>query len=290
MTASYQPFEPLPVPARAGIGLRGDHYADLAATRPPLGFLEIHSENYFGQGGTPHKYLHLLRADYPLSFHGVGLSLGSCDPLVDRHIKRLKELIEIYQPGLISEHLSWGSVNGRFLNDLLPVPYTSPALEHIVRRVEKVQDLLGRQILVENISSYLQYDETSMPEWEFVAEVARRSGCGILLDVNNVYVNACNHGFDPLKFLRGIAPATVREIHLAGHTINTFEHGQVLIDTHNQRVSEPVWQLYRAAVKQFGAVPTLIEWDTDLPELSVLLSEAEQAQRIMDEESHARVA
>ena len=180
MTPVQQPFEPCPIPARAGIGLRGDHYAELAATRPDLGFLEVHSENYFGRGGTPHKYLRLLRADYPLSFHGVGLSLGSSDPLSAPHLDRLKELINIYQPGLVSEHLSWGSTGGRYLNDLLPVPYTEASLAHMVAKVNEVQEQLGRQILVENISSYLEFQDTSLPEWEFVAEVANRSGCSIM--------------------------------------------------------------------------------------------------------------
>ncbi len=288
-TASYN-YTPRPIPARAGIGLRGDHYAEITETKPTIGFLEVHSENYFGRGGTPHHYLHQLREEYPLSFHGVGLSLGSSDPLNEEHINRLKELIEEYQPDLVSEHLSWSSVGNRYLNDLLPVPYTQDALAHMVSRVEQVQERLRRQILIENVSSYLEYEQSDIPEWDFVAEVANRSGCGVLLDINNIYVNSQNHGFEPAQFLNAVPQTVVKEIHLAGHTVNEFEDGRVLIDTHNQLVSEPVWELYRSAIKQFGPVPTLIEWDTDLPPLSVLLDEAGKAQRILEERSHARVA
>ena len=281
---------PRPIPARAGIGLRGDHYAEITEGKPAIGFLEVHSENYFGHGGTPHRYLRQLREEYPLSFHGVGLSLGSSDPLNERHINRLRELIEEYQPDLVSEHLSWSSVGNRYLNDLLPVPYTQEALTHMVSRVEQVQERLRRQILIENVSSYLEYAQSDIPEWDFVAEVANRSGCGVLLDINNIYVNSQNHNFEPVQFLNAIPQIVVKEIHLAGHTVNEFEDGRVLIDTHNQLVSEPVWELYRCAVKQFGPVPTLLEWDTDLPPLSVLLGEAGKAQRILEERSHARVA
>jgi len=290
MDDGRQRFAPRPIPARAGIGLRGDHYAEIADTRPKIGFLEVHSENYFGESGTPHRYLQRLRADYPLSFHGVGLSLGSTDPLNDQHLRRLQELIDFYQPDLVSEHLSWSSIGGRYLNDLLPLPYTKEALLHLLPRIEKVQEKLGRQILVENVSSYLEYTTSTIPEWEFVAEVANRSGCGILLDVNNIYVNSQNHDFDPQQFLDAIPGSLVKEIHLAGHTVNEFADGRILIDTHNQLVSAPVWELYRAAIERFGAIPTLIEWDTDLPPLSVLLGEAAHAQRLLDETIHARVA
>jgi len=284
------PFQRNPVPARAGIGLRSDHYQAIEETRPDVAFLEVHSENYFGRGGVPHRYLQLLRADYALSLHGVGLSLGTTDTLDRDHLQRLKELIARYQPGLVSEHLSWSSVGGTYMNDLLPLPYTDEAMSHVVDRINEVQDFLRRQILIENVSSYFEYNDSDIPEWEFLAGVAERSGCGILLDCNNLYVNSRNHGFDTSLYIRSIPLHLVQEIHLAGYTVNTFEDGQLLIDTHNQLVSKPVWALYRDAVRRFGAVPTLVEWDTDLPELPVLLQEAMRAQTILDEETRARVA
>jgi uncharacterized protein (UPF0276 family) len=289
MTSPADGFTAQSIPARAGIGLRSEHYQDVLATHPAVGFFEVHSENFFGLGGAPHRILETIRADYPLSFHGVGMSLGSVDPLNKEHSQRLKQLVDYYQPGLVSEHLSWSSVDGQYFNDLLPLPYTPEALHHIVDRVRQIQDTLQRQILVENVSSYLQYTHSTIPEWEFVAQVAEQSGCGILLDVNNIYVNAVNHNFDARIFLGGIPAQLVKEIHLAGHTVNEFEDGTILIDTHDQLVCDEVWSLYRDAVRRFGPKPTLIEWDTSLPELSVLLDEASTAQTILDE-LHARVA
>ncbi|MDQ2695593.1 MAG: DUF692 domain-containing protein [Pseudomonadota bacterium] len=273
---------PDPIPARAGIGLRAGHYAAVLETRPPVGWLEVHSENYFGDGGRPLHYLEQIRAHYPLSLHGVGLSIGSTDPLSTAHLDRLKGLIHRFQPALVSEHLSWSSAGGRYLNDLLPLPYTEEALEHMVARVQAVQDYLDRQILIENVSSYLQYDASTIPEWEFVAELARRAGCGLLLDVNNIYVNACNHGFDAAAYLRAIPRPAVQEIHLAGHTVKRFADAELRIDTHNQRVCADVWDLYRQAVGRLGPIPTLIEWDTDLPPLEVLVDEARRADAILE--------
>lgn len=272
-----------PIPALAGIGLRSAHYQHLLQTLPDIGWLEVHSENYFGAGGPPLFYLEQARAHYPLSLHGVGLSLGSVDPLSTDHLHKLSGLIDRFQPALVSEHLSWGSVTGRFLNDLLPLPYTEEALDHMVGRVEQVQDFLGRQILVENVSSYLQFADSTIPEPEFLAEVARRSGCGILLDVNNVYVSATNHGFDAIDYLDSIPAAAVQEIHLAGYTVNRFEDGEVLIDTHSRPVSAPVWLLYRRALERLGPTPTLIEWDADLPPLAGLVNEARRADRFLEE-------
>ena len=280
---------PSSIPVRAGIGLRAEHYDAVLETRPSVGWLEVHSENYFGAGGKPLDYLERIRVHYPLSLHGVGLSIGSTDPLDKLHLAKLKRLIERFEPALVSEHLSWGSVGGRYLNDLLPLPYTREALYHLVARVSQVQDLLGRQILIENISSYLQYVESSIPEWDFLAELVERTGCGVLLDVNNIYVSVRNHGFDPGTYLRGIPRHAVREIHLAGFTVNRFEDGEILIDTHNRPVHPAVWTLYRQAVQRFGPIPTLIEWDSDLPELAVLVGEAQQADAIL-EERHARAA
>ncbi|MBI5612833.1 MAG: DUF692 domain-containing protein [Gammaproteobacteria bacterium] len=280
---------PGPIPACAGIGLRAPHYRELLADRPPLGWLEVHSENYFGDG-PPLDYLEQLRAHYPVSLHGVGLSLGSTDPLDRRHLRNLKALIARVAPGLVSEHLSWSSVGGTYLNDLLPLPYTEEALALFIARVGEAQDFLGRELLIENPSSYLQYRHSTIPEAEFLAEIARASGCGLLLDVNNVYVSAANHGFDALRYLRTVPAAAVKEIHLAGFSVNRYADGEVLIDTHSTRVAPPVWALYRAAVQRLGRLPTLIEWDTDIPALAVLLDEMRQADAVLNEPCHADVA
>jgi len=278
-----------PIPARAGIGLRAEHYREVITTRPAVAWLEVHSENYFGEGGAPHYYLEQARRDYPLSLHGVGLSLGSADALNRTHLGKLKALIQRYEPGLISDHLSWSSVDGKYLNDLLPLPYLEETLRHVTERVMQTQEFLGREILIENPSSYLQYRHSDIGEAEFLAELSARSGCGILLDVNNLYVSASNHGYDAKAYLRAIPPARVREIHLAGHTVNRYPEGEMLIDTHNARVCDAVWALYRDALAHVGPAPTLIEWDTDLPALSVLLDEAHRAEAIQ-EQALARVA
>lgn len=269
-----------PIPACAGIGLRAEHYQEILDQQPKVGWFEIHSENYFGDGGRPLYYLEKIAADYPMSFHGVGLSIGTTDPVSEGHLQKLKQLIDRFNPGFISEHLSWGSVGGRHFNDLFPMPYTKEALDHMVDRVSRVQDYLGVQILIENVSSYLQFEASDIPEWEFITDLADRSGCGVLLDVNNIYVNACNHNFDPIVYLDAIKPEHVKEIHLAGHTVKQLEHGVILIDTHNKLVCEDVWSLYRDSVKRFKDVPALIEWDSDIPELSVLLQEAATADYI----------
>ena len=262
---------------RAGIGLRPPHYRAMLDVMPDVSFLEVHSENFFGDGGQPLKYLTKFREDYAISTHGVGLSLGSTDPLSLEHLKKLKRLVDLIEPALVSEHLCWVGVNGRFLNDLLPLPYTTESLDHVVARVYEVQDFLKRPILVENVSSYLEFVDSTIPEWEFVREVAHRAGCQILLDVNNIYVNAVNHDFDALTYLDSIAPGSVGEIHLAGFQ----DTGDILIDTHGAAVSDEVWKLYRYAIARFGNVPTLIEWDTDIPVLPVLLDEAQKANRIL---------
>lgn len=266
-------------PSRAGIGLRTPHYQAMLQTRPPVSFLEVHSENFFGDGGQPLRYLTRFREDYPVSSHGVGLSLGSADPVNPVHLQKLKRLVDLIEPTLVSEHLCWVGVDGRYLNDLLPLPYTEESLAHVVDQVDRVQSYLGRRILVENVSSYLQFVESTIPEWEFVREVARRAGCGILLDVNNIHVNAVNHGFDAHTFIDAIEPGSVGEIHLAGFQ----DTGELLIDTHGDLVSDPVWQLYRHALARLGPVPTLIEWDIDIPPLEVLLGEAAKADRMLAE-------
>ena len=267
-----------PETACAGIGLRAPHYEAIARTRPRLSFLEVHSENFFGDGGPPLAWLERFRADYALSLHGVGLSLGTAGALDDTHLAKLEALVERFEPALVSEHLCWSAIGGRFANDLLPLPYTREALANVVSQIGRVQERLGRRILVENVSSYLEFEASTIPEWEFVAEAARASGCGILLDVNNIWVNAVNHGFDPRGYLEAIDPAHVREIHLAG-----FDAGEGgLIDSHAKPVAAEVWDLYEAAVARCGPRPTLIEWDTDLPALDVLLGEARKADAILE--------
>jgi len=270
-----------PVPAQAGIGLRAAHHDALLAERPATGWIEVHSENYFVDGGSQLDYLLQARRLYPLSLHGVGLSLGSTDPLDRTHLAELARLVERTEPGLVSEHLSWSSVEGRYFNDLLPLPCTREALAHMVRRVDEVQEYLGRQILIENVSSYLQFEGAEFEEADFLAELARASGCGILLDVNNVYVSACNHGFDALAYLERLPVAPVQEIHLAGHSVNRWPGGEIRIDTHSAPVCEAVWSLYIAALGRFGRVPTLIEWDAELPPLATLVAEAARADRLL---------
>ena len=271
-----------PNPWGAGLGLRAQHYRDVLEQLPDVGWFEVHSENYFGDGGRPLDYLQQIAAHYPLSLHGVGLSIGSTDPLSSTHLNKLKSLIHRFEPALVSEHLSWGSVGGRYFNDLLPLPYTEEALDHMVARVQQVQDYLGRQLLIENVSSYLQYQCSTIPEWEFLTELARRTGCGLLLDINNIYVNSRNHQFNPESYIDAIAADTVQEIHLAGHTVKQLEQTQILIDTHDACVSDAVWALYRKAARRFTATAVLIEWDSNIPPFSVLLNEAAKAREIFD--------
>jgi uncharacterized protein (UPF0276 family) len=267
----------------SGIGLRSQHHAEFLGRRPPVGWVEVHSENFFARGGQQRAVLAEVAAHYPLSLHGVGLSIGSTDPLDRTHLAELARLVRDFNPLLVSEHLAWGSVDGRHLNDLLPLPYTAEALRHMAARVAAVQDFLGRQILIENVSSYLQFNGSEMAEWEFLAALTAESGCAILLDVNNLYVNAINHGFDPGKYLSSIPPHAVKEIHLAGHSVQRLGTRELLIDTHAAPVCSAVWELYAAALERFGPLYTLVEWDAELPALDVLLGEAgriEQALRV----------
>lgn len=274
------------IPLRVGIGLRAQHYRAMMETLPDVGWLEIHGENYFCDGGQPLNVLETLRARYPLSVHCVGLSLGSADGLDAKHLRKLKGLIDRFEPDLVSDHLSWGAVDGVHLNDLLPLPFTDEALHVVCRNVDSVQSRLGRIILLENVSSYLTYRHSTIPEWDFISEVSRRTGCGVLLDVNNIYVNAVNHGFDAIDYLQGIPIDAVREMHLAG-----FEDGgECLIDTHSRPIADPVWELYAEALGRFGPLPTLIEWDSDVPSLSTLLEEARKAERMLSGERYASLA
>jgi hypothetical protein len=268
------------VPARAGIGLRAAHHEAILSGLPDVGWLEAHSENYFAAGGVSHSALEALRHHYPISLHGVGLSVGGTDPLDRGHLADLRAAIERYEPALVSEHLCWSAAGGRHTNDLLPLPFTREALRHVSARVAEIQDAIGRSLLIENVSSYLEFQGADMTEWQFLATLANETGCGILLDVNNVFVSSRNHAFDAVEYLDSIPRAAVREIHLAGHSRREVEGTTLLIDTHDGRVCEEVWRLYARALARFGSVPTLIEWDVDLPELGVLVAEAHAADRI----------
>jgi uncharacterized protein (UPF0276 family) len=266
-----------PIPVAVGVGLRFQHHEVVANERPDVAWLEVHTENYMG-GGTPLRYLEDIRRDYPISCHGVGLSLGSAEGLDPAHLDRVRRVVERFDAALVSEHLSWSLVDGRYLADLLPLPMTEEALEVVCRHVDEAQTRLRRRILVENPSSYLRYRHSTIPEWEFLAAADRRTGCGILCDINNIYVSACNHGWDPLVYLASLPPAAIGEIHLAGHSVRQLDSGITLrIDDHSARVIPEVWALYAEALSRFGPIPTLIEWDTNVPALEVLLDEASRA-------------
>ncbi len=266
------------IPVKAGIGLRPPHFARVLAELPAVPWLELHSENFFCAGGEMLRILEKVREDYVIRLHGVGLSLGSADAPDRKHLSALKTLVQRFSPGLVSEHLCWGAVDGQHLNDLLPLPYTEEALNLVVEHVDAAQEFLGHRILIENISSYLTFSASTIPEWEFLATLAQRSGCSILLDVNNIYVNSVNHGFDPRAYIMAIPPRMVGEIHLAGFSEKTDLPVPLLIDTHNCPVFSEVWELYAEALDHLGPVPTLIEWDQDIPELEVLLLEAAKAE------------
>ena len=270
------------IPARGGVGLKAEHYRTIVETLPDVGFFEVHAENYMGAGGPPHRYLSAIRERYPLSLHGVGLSIGADRPLDKDHLQRLKELIERYRPGLFSEHLAWSSHDIGFLNDLLPVPYTAETLARFVEHIDHVQHMLGLRMLLENPSTYLAFAESTYSEIGFIAEVVRRTGCGLLLDVNNVYVASTNQQWDPITYIDAYPLARVQEIHLAGYTSEADDKGRpLLIDTHNRPINEIVWDLYAHAVGLTGPVPTLIEWDADVPAWSTLKAEADHAVAIM---------
>jgi len=269
------------IPARAGIGLRFQHHQPVLDARPDVAWMEVHTENYMG-GGTPLKYLDAIRRDTPISLHGVGLSLGSAEGVDPAHLERIRRVAERVEPGLMSEHIAWNLVGGTYLADLLPLPMTEEALDVVCRHVEQTQSYLKRRILVENPSTYVAFGNSIIPEWEFMATVAARTGCGILCDVNNICVSAHNHGWDASGYLAALPPEAVGEIHLAGHSIRTFADGSSLrIDDHGSKVTKEVWTLYRQAVARFGAVPTLIEWDNEIPPLDVLLDEAQHAERVI---------
>jgi uncharacterized protein (UPF0276 family) len=275
-----------------GIGLRAPHVAELLATRPAIGWLEVHAENYMG-AGAPLAALEQLRADYPLSVHGVGLSLGSAEALDNRHLSRLHRLITRLAPAFVSEHLSWSIAGGIYLNHLLPLPYTEETLAVVARHVTHTQEVLQCRLLIENPSSYLRFAHSVIPEPEFLGELVRRTGCGLLCDVNNIYVSCCNLGGDPVGYLNALPAPAVGEIHLAGHAANDADGQTILIDDHGAPVSNAVWALYDHALARFGLLPTLIEWDTNIPALAVLCAEARTAERFIrraEEADYAGVA
>ena len=269
-------------PPSVGVGFKAEHFDAILDSRPKLGFFEIHAENYMGAGGPPHRRLEAIRALYPLSLHGVGLSIGSPAPLDRAHLARLASVAGRYQPALVSEHLAWSTHEGAFFNDLLPLPYTEETLTRVCEHVDVVQSALRRRILLENPSTYVAFAETTMGETDFLSEIVRRTGCGLLLDVNNVFVSAANHGFDPHRYLAGFPFAAVGEIHLAGYADDSDDAGlPLLIDAHDSPVREAVWALYGDALRRLGPTPTLVEWDNDLPQWPTLLGEARRAERAM---------
>lgn len=277
----------MPLPPMPGLGFKSEHFEDIRATRPNLGFLEVHAENYMGAGGPPHRQLAALRQDYALSLHGVGLSIGGPDRPDPAHLRRLRELIVRYEPASFSEHLAWSSHGGDYLNDLLPLPYTSETLQIVCDHVDEVQASLGCRLLLENPSTYVLFAQSSLTETEFLAEIARRTGCGLLLDVNNVFVSCTNHRTDPEAWLAAFPLQAVGEVHLGGHACEDLPSGPLLIDDHGSPVADPVWQLYEEVIAQVGPLPTLIEWDNDVPAFPVLLAEAHRAARLLQQAARA---
>jgi len=260
-----------------GIGLRSPHYADIERDKPRVPWFEVLIDNYLNKGGAVRQHLHAIRQDYPITFHGVSMSIGSADPINRDYLRVLKQAMDEFEPVHISDHLCWSSINGQYSHDLLPLPYINNAVQHVVERIQQVQDVLQQQILIENVSSYLQYNMSVMEEWEFLAEIAERADCYILLDINNIYVSAFNQSFDPVHYIKAVPTERVREMHLAGYE----DQGTHLLDTHSEAVHPPVWELYEQALQYVGAVPTLIEWDNDIPDFSVLQQEAHTASEIM---------
>ncbi len=274
--------EQRPIPARAGVGLKPEHVAEILESEADVGFFEVHAENYMGAGGMPHAQLRAIREQYPLSLHGVGMSIGGERPIDKDHLARFKTIAEHYRPGLVSEHLAWSTHDDVFYNDLLPVPYTNAVLNRIVEHVDEVQNALGRQMLIENPSTYVTFSQSSWSEVDFMAEIARRSGCGLLFDVNNVFVSATNHGYSPRDYILAYPLHLVQEIHLAGHAADEDDKGRpLLIDAHDREVCNDVWELYRLVLSRTGPLPSLVEWDNDVPQWPVLLAQAQIADEIL---------
>lgn len=269
------------LPDTAGVGFKPEHFADIRKDARKVGFFEVHAENYMGAGGLPHAQLSSLRADYPISIHGVGLSIGGARGIDRDHLARLKRLCDRYQPESFSEHLAWSSHGADYLNDLLPLPYTDETLRTVASHVSQVQDALGRRLLLENPSTYVLFEQSTIPETAFLKEVARRSGCGLLLDVNNVFVSATNHGLDPEAYIAAFPLELVGEIHLGGHTAEELASGPLLIDAHATAVADPVWDLFAGVIARCGRLPTLVEWDNDVPDWPTLAGEVGRAQAIL---------
>jgi uncharacterized protein (UPF0276 family) len=269
-----------------GVGLRREHYGIVLRERPKVPWFEVISENFMVPGGRPRHVLEAVRRDYPVALHGVSLSVGSAEPLDRAYVRALKTLVDWVEPTIVSDHLCFTALAGHNSHDLLPLPFTEEAVETAAQKIRQVQDILGRRILVENVSTYLRYRHGTMTEWEFVSAVAEQAGCGLLLDVNNVHVNSVNHGFDPSAYLEGIPEGLVGQYHLAGHE----DHGDHLIDTHDHPVPEPVWSLFAFALRRFGPKPALIEWDALIPELPALLGEAQRADSLMEDARVRQVA
>ena len=279
------------LPAHAGVGFKLEHFRDILAAAQPIGFFEVHAENYMGAGGPPHAQLGALRERYALSVHGVGLSLGSMQPLNSDHLARLKVLCNRYKPESFSEHLAWSSHAGVYFNDLLPLPYTRQTLARVAEHIDEVQTTLGRTMLLENPSHYIGIAESTIPEIDFLTEVAKRTGCGLLLDVNNVFVSAKNQGTDPLLYLEAFPLDRVREVHLGGHNEELDDAGgPLLIDTHASSVTDAVWTLYAHLIARTGPIPTLIEWDNNLPDWPTLRAQAIAAQNILADAAHSSAA
>jgi uncharacterized protein len=276
-------FPALPVAALAGTSFKHEHLNAILAESPQRGFFEVHAENYMGAGGPPHRALELIRRDHPLSLHGVCMSIGAHQPLDQAHLARFRALVARYEPALISEHLAWSTHGTTYFNDLLPLPYTPATLAQVCEHIDEVQDAIGRRILIENPSTYVAFASATMSETDFIRAIARRTGCGLLLDVNNVFVSATNHGYAALDYLSDFPLAEVAEIHLAGHTRQSDDEGELLlIDSHDKPVADAVWKLYEIVVSRCGPIPTLIEWDSDIPPWPILRAEATAAQAILD--------
>jgi uncharacterized protein len=286
--ADHRSFRRLSAPS-VGVGFKPEHFEAIVDTRPELGFFEVHAENYMGAGGAPHRRLDAIREIYPLSLHGVGLSIGSPGRLDRAHLQRLAAVATRFEPTLVSEHLAWSTHEGAFLNDLLPLPYTDETLARVSEHIDEVQNALGRTMLLENPSTYVVFTESTWAETDFLREIARRTGCGLLLDVNNVFVSAVNHGFDPDRYLADFPLKAVGEIHLAGSADDTDEAGlPLMIDAHNSPVRDAVWSLFSATIRRAGPIPTLIEWDNDVPAWSTLFEEARRAERTIVEAATIR--
>ena len=270
------------LPAAPGLGFKPEHFPAIRETRPALGFFEIHAENYMGAGGPPHRQLTALRQDYAISLHGVGLSIGGPGRLDADHLARLRALVDRYQPESFSEHLAWSSHGAEYLNDLLPLPYTPETLNIVCDHIDEVQDRLGRRMLLENPATYVLFEQSTLAETDFLTQIARRTGCGLLLDINNVFVSTTNHRADARAYLADFPLDRVGEIHLGGHAEEELPSGPLLIDDHGSPVADPVWVLYAETVARTGALPTLIEWDNDVPPFAELLAEARRAAGILD--------